>query len=415
MMLLYVIGGIGVGLFFMMRARWVLWRHAAVWGVAVGADAGAGADQRVAARVDGLRHGAAALDVPRAAGGDGHRQLRSASRRSSALSFMAAETLTRRAFGASSAALARRGRAGRRPATTPQRPARRCRCSGARPAAYLLVSVFLAYDVMLYFFATKYFGWWSPVRGAAASGRARDLRAVALGDRQLVPGGLLGGSAVPRSAARRGRTHRRSFRPAPALPRHRVRRAGADLRRRSCAVPGPTRLRTAGGADPAVDRLRPALPRTTACCRASSCTTPSTWCCSPFPILLADAPGIWVQKAMIGAVHSGPVVGRARSGAWQVGRWTELSPADRNAAWTPPASDRAPSRSPSKRRSAVIGPRARTAWLAIGGVALMAIVGVSDGHDRAADAVGDRAQDAEAAARRALAERGVTLESRSGA
>src|SRR4029450_11657580 len=29
-------------------------------------------------------------------------------------------------------------------------------------AGLLLVSVFLAYDVMLYFVATKYFGWWSP-------------------------------------------------------------------------------------------------------------------------------------------------------------------------------------------------------------------------------------------------------------
>ena len=36
MALLYVFGGIGVGLFFMMRRRYVLWRQAAFWGVAVG-------------------------------------------------------------------------------------------------------------------------------------------------------------------------------------------------------------------------------------------------------------------------------------------------------------------------------------------------------------------------------------------
>ena len=30
--LLYVIGGIGVGMFFMMRKRYVLWKHAAAWG-----------------------------------------------------------------------------------------------------------------------------------------------------------------------------------------------------------------------------------------------------------------------------------------------------------------------------------------------------------------------------------------------
>ena len=33
---------------------------------------------------------------------------------------------------------------------------------GLTAAGFLLVSVFLAYDVMLYFVATKYFGWWSP-------------------------------------------------------------------------------------------------------------------------------------------------------------------------------------------------------------------------------------------------------------
>jgi len=36
MALLYVVGGIGVGLFFMMRRRYILWRTAAVCGVAVG-------------------------------------------------------------------------------------------------------------------------------------------------------------------------------------------------------------------------------------------------------------------------------------------------------------------------------------------------------------------------------------------
>ena len=57
------------------------------------------------------------------------------------------------------------------------------------------------------------------------------------------------------------------------------------------------------------------------------------------PILLADAPGIWVQKAMIALFVLVPLwvvlVRRA-----QVGRWTELSPADRNAAWTPPVTRR---------------------------------------------------------------------------
>ena len=36
MAVLYVFAGIGVGLFVMLRQRWVLWRTAAIWGVAIG-------------------------------------------------------------------------------------------------------------------------------------------------------------------------------------------------------------------------------------------------------------------------------------------------------------------------------------------------------------------------------------------
>ena len=55
-----------------------------------------------------------------------------------ALSFMAAETLSRRAFGAPSAVLARVGARSR---------ARRSQILGRTVGGYLLVSVFFAYDV----------------------------------------------------------------------------------------------------------------------------------------------------------------------------------------------------------------------------------------------------------------------------
>ena len=98
LVLLYVVGGIGVGLFFMMRQRYVLWRQAARVGRRRRRAADARDAQRVAADVDDVRHRDAAHDVPRAADRDARRQRSSASRCSSALSFMAAETLTRRAF-----------------------------------------------------------------------------------------------------------------------------------------------------------------------------------------------------------------------------------------------------------------------------------------------------------------------------
>ena len=79
MMLLYVVGGIGVGLFYMLRSRWVLWRQAAAVGRGGRAAAGARHGERVAADVDDVRHGRAARDVSRPADRDGRRDVRRAS------------------------------------------------------------------------------------------------------------------------------------------------------------------------------------------------------------------------------------------------------------------------------------------------------------------------------------------------
>ena len=99
MVLLYVVGGIGVGLFFMLRQRWVLWRPAACGALVVGLLQALAALNEWPLLWMTLRHGRAARDVPRAADRDRRRDVRRASPSSSRLSFMAAETLTRRAFG----------------------------------------------------------------------------------------------------------------------------------------------------------------------------------------------------------------------------------------------------------------------------------------------------------------------------
>jgi len=94
----------------------------------------------------------------------------------------------------------------------------------------------------------------------------------------------------------------------------------------------------------------------------------------------------------------------------QVGRWTELSPADRNAAWTPPAVEPADEPAVVTRPQATLSPRAKTAWLALGAVGLIVAVAaivVTTPHTLTAT----RAQ-AEAATRRAIAERGVELDQR---
>src|SRR4029453_13275454 len=69
-----------------------------------------------------------------------------------ALSFMAAETLTRRAFG-------HHPQFWRVWATE---AGRSTGILGRTAAGFLLVSIFFAYDVVLYLIATRAFGWWMP-------------------------------------------------------------------------------------------------------------------------------------------------------------------------------------------------------------------------------------------------------------
>jgi hypothetical protein len=148
---LYVGGGIGVGLFWLLRQRWVITRPAILCGVAVAA-------LQLLAGINELPLSWMSYDtaLPRASFiTEQVTTLIAAFAGFSmffGLSFMAAESLTRRAFGhhpqfwrvwsrdaASSAAVA-----------------------GQTVAGYLLVAVFFAYDVLLYFYATRWFRWWMP-------------------------------------------------------------------------------------------------------------------------------------------------------------------------------------------------------------------------------------------------------------
>ena len=245
---------------------------------------------------------------------------RRSSRRSSgfsaflALSFMAAETLTRRAFGhhpqfwrvwakgpGSSTADPRPD--GRRlPARVGVLRLRR-RALPDRDARLRLVDA---------------------VRSAAASRRARDLRALALGDRQLAPGGLLGRVPVPRRAARRRRADRRSLRPARGCSRHRLRRPGGrssarDTRRiptqPSFARPVELILPSIGfGLLYVYFGLLPGI--------VLHFAFDVVW--FALPIFLADAPGIWFQQLMVVVMTLVPlwvVLWRRR----QAGAWTELA------------------------------------------------------------------------------------------
>jgi hypothetical protein len=395
MLLFYVVGGIAVGLFYMLRQRYVLWRQAAIWGVVVGGLQAAATindwplmwmtyDTAVS-RSNFLLQQIAAL-VATLIGFSAFM----------ALSFMAAETLTRRAFGhhpqfwnvwskeaGSSTAIL-----------------------GRTAGGYLLVTVFFAYDVILYLIATRAFGWWTP--------------AEALLHPDVLASYVPWLSAIANSL-QAGFWEEALFRAVPI--------AGAALigdrfgQRRLFIVIAFVVQVIIFGAGHAPYPTQPSF------ARPVELILPSIgfgllylyWGLLPgiilhfafdvvwfaLPIFIADAPGIWIQQAMVIIMTFVPlwVVLWRRT---QVGRWTELSPSLRNAAWTPPPAaieQDAPT-------PIVIGeglsPRTMKIWLAIGALSAVVCVAALVGERDAIPLTVSRAQ-AESVARRALEERGVKL------
>jgi hypothetical protein len=151
MLVLYGVGGIAFGLFVLTRQRWVLWRQPAIWGAVVAlAQTGASINDWPLAWMQ--------YDTALSTRSFVARQIAFvvielvANATMFSLSFMAAESLGRRAF-----------------PKHPQfwrlwgRDAGRSReVMGRTLAGYLLVPVFIAYEVALYFFATRTLGWWTP-------------------------------------------------------------------------------------------------------------------------------------------------------------------------------------------------------------------------------------------------------------
>ena len=86
------------------------------------------------------------------------------------------------------------------------------------------------------------------------------------------------------------------------------------------------------------------------------------------PIFMAHAPGIWFQRAMVVAMTLVPVWVVLWRRA-QEGRWVELSPADRNAAWTPPPAVEKPD-APVIQTGHAITAQIRTVWYALAALSL---------------------------------------------
>ena len=397
MALLYVFGGIGVGLFFMLRRRWVLWRQAACWGVAVGL-----AQALAAVNEFPLLWMTYDTAVPRAT--FLARQIATLGATTIgfsvffALSFMAAETLTRRAFGAHPQ-LWRVWSKGAGSSTA---------VLGRTVGGYLLVSVFFAYDVGLYLMTTRAFGWWSPSEALlhpdVLATYAPWLSAIA-------------------NSMQAGFWEESLFRAVPL--------AGAALigdrfgKRRLFLVIGFIVQAVIFGAGHAPYPNQPSFARPVELIIPSigfgllyvyfgllpgivlHFTFDVVW--FALPIFLASAPGIWFQKLMVVAMTLVPlwIVMWRRM---QSGRWTVLAPTDLNAAWTPPV----PSERPEVARVPAlhaISPRTKTVWIGLGvaGLIVCAIAilsarnvgALSIGRHRAADTT-----------RHALEQRAITLDSR---
>src|SRR3989441_4903254 len=148
---LYILGFCGVGLFFMIRHRWVLGRQPLLWGLFI-------------AFLLGLQQLNSwpllwmGYDTALPASGFAIRQLLRAGATFGlfsmllTVSFMAAETLSRRAFPHH----IQFWKVWSRPVSASKI------IFGETFAGYLLVSLFFAYEIVLYFFAQRKLGWWTP-------------------------------------------------------------------------------------------------------------------------------------------------------------------------------------------------------------------------------------------------------------
>jgi hypothetical protein len=400
--LFYVVGGIGVGLFFMMRRRWVIWRQAAIWGVVVGGlqtlaamnefplawmnyDTAIPVSTFIAQQAAFLAAGFIGFSV------------------FFALSFAAAETLTRRAF-PNHPQFWRVWSGSERDGV----PGASVEILGRTVAGYLLVSIFFAYDVVLYLVMTKVFGWWSPaealVHPDVLATHAPWLSAIA-------------------NSFQAGFWEEALFRAVPI--------AGAALigdrfgKRTLFIVIAFVVQAVIFGAGHAPYPNQPAY------ARPVELIIPSigfgllylyfgllpgiilhfafdvVW--FALPIFMAKAPGIWVQQVFV-IVFTFVPVWVVLWRRFQAGRWTSLSPGVLNAAWTPPPAPPVPIEAPAPPQQALPA-RMRVAWLAIGGLALagcMAAILLRPSDDPFGGLPVTRTQ-AETLTRQELQKRGVEL------
>ena len=361
MIVLYGLGGMGIGLFVMLRLRWIIWRPAALWGIGI-----ALVQTLVAVNEWPLVWMDYDTAVTRSLFFTQQILALAASFVAFSLiytvSFMTAETLTRRAFG-----------------SHPQfwrvwsrQAGASVEILGRTVAGYLLVTAFFAYDVGLYVVTTHRLGWWSP--------------SEALFHPDVLAAYFPWFSAIANSL-QAGFWEECLFRAVPI--------AGAALigdrlgYRRSAIVVAFVVQAVVFGSGHAPYPNQPFFARPVELILPSigfgllylyfglvpgiilHFTFDTTW--FALPLFVAHAPGIWIQRVMVVGVVLVPlwVVLWRRT---QVGRWPRLEAADRNSAWTPPVV--VPQAAPPLERPVVRGITmgVERIWLALGTAGLAACV-----------------------------------------
>ena len=390
----YLAGGCAAGLFFLLRDRWVVWRPAVGWALFIaGLQAlvvlnqwpllWMGYDTAISSTTFALQQIGIALAQLVGMGAV------------LALSFMAAESLGRRAFPHHLQLW--RNWSGE---VAPTRA-----MLGQTLAGYLLIGVFFAYDVWLYLYAARNLDWWTPssaltdpdvlanylpwltsIAVSLQAGfweeclfRAVPIAAAALLGRRFGRTWLWIAGAMVLQAVIFGAGHANY----PAQP------AYARLVELIIPALGFGGLYLVFGLVPAI---------------VLHFAFDVVW--FALPLFAADTPGIWISRALVILLALVPlwVVLRARLKA---GAWTEAPPEAFNAAWTPPPE---PVREPAVPAAASRGlsPRARTA-LPLLGIAGLIVWGLSASFSPDAPALEHGDEQARAAAREMLAARGIDL------
>lgn len=359
----YLVGGCAVGLFFLLRDRWVVWKPALKWGLFVAflqflvvlnqwPLLWMGYDTAVSSTTFALQQVAIALAQLVGMGAV------------LTLSFMAAESLGRRAFPHHLQLWK---------VWTGQVAASRA-VLGQTIAGFLLIGVFFAYDVWLYAVAGRYLGWWSPsdalidpnvlanifpwltsVAVSLQAGfweeclfRAVPLAGAALLGKKFGKPWLWITGAMILQAVIFGGGHANY----PAQP--------AYVRLVELIIPA-----LGFGGLYLVFGLMPAI--------VLHFAFDVVW--FALPLFSANSPGLWIDRSIVIILTLIPVwvLLRAR---WRAGAWGDVPEADFNGGWQPPP---APAEAPPVElvASAGLGGRLRTGLLVAGviGIVLWAIVG----------------------------------------